>query len=98
MLFAAPGRARCPSLNFSQTYLSLPLTDGGCPIQARFWLEGDSTALDRQLCLLQRIPRSMIIYILYSQRSRSVNTTQATNGLEWGTQLSLPVERGICYG
>jgi hypothetical protein len=40
----------------------------------------------------------MIIYILYSQRSRSVNPTQAKTGLERGTQLWLPVERGIYYG
>jgi hypothetical protein len=35
------------SRNFSQTCLSLPVTKDGCPIQARFWLEWDSTDLDR---------------------------------------------------
>jgi hypothetical protein len=64
MLSAGPGRARCPSLNFSQICLSLPITNDGCPIQALFWLEWDSTALDRQHSLLQQIPRSMIIYTL----------------------------------
>jgi hypothetical protein len=34
----------------------------------------DSTALDRQLSILQQIRRSMIIYTLYSQRSRSVES------------------------
>ena len=38
-------------------------------VSAWFWQMWDSTALDRQLSLLQRIPRSMIIYTLYSQRS-----------------------------
>src|ERR1700744_373416 len=56
------------------TNASLPVTNGGCPIQARFWLEWDSTALDRRLSLLQQIPRSMISYTLYSQRSRSVES------------------------
>jgi hypothetical protein len=59
--------------------LSQPVTKAGCPIQARFWLEWDSTALDRLLSLLQRIPRSMIIYTMYSQRSRSVESHSSQN-------------------
>jgi hypothetical protein len=53
---------------------SLPVTTDGCPISARFWQMWDSTALDRLLSLLQPIPRSMIIYTLYSQRQRSVES------------------------
>jgi hypothetical protein len=30
-----------------QPYLFLPATNGGCPIQAVFWLEWDSTDLNR---------------------------------------------------
>jgi hypothetical protein len=78
---ALPAKQRTISLDFSQTCPSFPVTKAGCPIQARFWLEWYSTALDRQLCLLQRIPRSMIIYILYSQRSRSVIPLKPKPGL-----------------
>jgi hypothetical protein len=35
----------------------------------------------------------MMIYTLYSGRSRSWNPTQAKTGLEWGTQSSLLVEK-----
>ena len=64
--------------------LSLPVTNDGCPISARFWQMWDSTALDRQLSLLQRIPRSMIIYTLYSQRSRSVESHICQNRADMG--------------
>jgi hypothetical protein len=46
----------------------------GAPFKPGFWLEWDSAALDWQFSLLQQIPRSMIIYALYSQRSRSVES------------------------
>jgi hypothetical protein len=41
-------------LDFSQAYLFLSLTNGGCPIQARFWLEWDSTAPDRSFLYCNR--------------------------------------------
>jgi hypothetical protein len=66
-------------VDFSQTCLSLPVTNDGCPIQARFWLEWDAKALDQQLSLLQHIPRSMIIYTLYSQQSRSFESHSSQN-------------------
>jgi hypothetical protein len=36
-----------PSLDFSQSCLSLPVTNEGCPISARFWQMWDSADLDR---------------------------------------------------
>ena len=45
----------------------------GCPIQARFWLEWDTTETDRQL-----LPP-------YLQRIFEVRR-EAKTGLEWGTQ------------
>jgi len=63
---------------------SVPVTNDGCPISARFWQMWDSTALDRQLSLLQRIPGSVIIYTLYSQRSRSVESHICQNRADMG--------------
>src|ERR1700723_2348907 len=82
------------SLDFSPTCLPFPVTKAGCPIQARFWLEGGSTALDQQLLYCKRSPRPRSSTPCAAGDRGPPSPTQAKTGLEWGTQPSLPVERG----
>ena len=53
-------------------------------VSARFWQMWDSTALDLPLSLLQRIPRSMIIYTINSQRPRSAESHICQNRADMG--------------
>jgi hypothetical protein len=64
---------------------------------ARFCQMWDSTALDPRLSLLQQIPTSvMIIYTLYSQRSRSVDSHICQNRADMGHPSFVTPQREEC--
>jgi hypothetical protein len=52
----------CPGVPWEQ---SSPATKAGCPIQARFWLEWDTTALDVPFFVIRSVARGSAEQILH---------------------------------
>jgi hypothetical protein len=88
----ATGYARRASLDFSQTCLSLPVTNDGWPISARFWQMWDSTAVDRLLLDYQG-SRDPLLFRPCAVKGRGPwNPISAKTGQIWATHHSLPTE------
>jgi len=59
------------------------VTNDGCPISARFWQMWDSTAVHRSLSW-QQVLMSIVIYTLYSQEPRFVESHICQNRADMG--------------